>query len=67
LIKNEVIPDTVFSCKSYGRFVKDDVFCEKNGKYQFRCKNNENCNSVAPLSEEGWKMWETWELLPNPP
>jgi len=47
--------------------MKDDVFCERDGKYSFRCKNNENCNLVIPLSETGWKMWETWELLKEAP
>ena len=39
------------------------MFCENDSSYVWRCRNNENCNVVLPLADEGWKMWETWELL----
>lgn len=40
----------------------DDYYCSDD-KYVWRCRNNENCNSVYPLQNMGWLMWETWELI----
>jgi len=61
------MPDTIFTCKFSGYFKKGDFYCNRNGIYLWRCKNEKDCNKVKPLSELGSKMWETWELLPRKP
>ena len=53
-------------CRSSGRFVTGDLYCDDN-QYVWRCRNNENCNAVYPLQDLGWFMWETWELTSASP
>ena len=53
-------------CRSSGRFVTGDLYCDDE-KYVWRCRNNENCNTVYPLQDLGWFMWETWELTSAKP
>lgn len=33
----------------------------------WKCTNDENCNSIFPHKDLGWKLWESWELLPATP
>ena len=53
-------------CRSSGRFVTGDLYCDEKN-YVWRCQNNENCNTIYPLQDMGWFMWETWELIPAAP
>jgi len=46
--------------------VTGDLYCDEKN-YVWRCQNNENCNSIYPLQDMGWFMWETWELIPAAP
>jgi hypothetical protein len=41
------IEDIEIECRSGGRFMRGDMYCD--GDYVWRCRNDENCNLVYPL------------------